>query len=316
LLGHQAQSLSDRTARELGTEGNPYPRAEGPMTESRDVEREEQGRDPARRKKRWYHGAGAEAGRELKRQIKYHQVKRELAERLGIDPYTSNPYLRERLEDLAWAGSGGRYAATAAIASIGGVGGLAVSQGSQLNELVWKLDPEKVRERNEVQLGRHCRDLMLTRQFLRRGVYTPTLQTALVDTLDALQPAEGGDALLELAMTAQSELEARYVLNTLRLTSAHLGARAHGGRLVPVGAGLAYRSADDELVLALPVDYLSWTADIEDFFARSEFRVPAKTVLISGAVTMHSQRELTDRGWNIVLELTPTAPKNNSTTIL
>jgi hypothetical protein len=194
-------------------------------------------------------------------------------------------------------------AASTAIGAIGGYAGLIVDHGSQLNEIVWKLDPDSVRERNARHLRRHCRDELLMRQFLRRGVYTPTLQTAVVDTLDVLKPASGCEALLELAMTAQSELEARHVLNTLRLTAAHLGSRAHGGGLLPVGAGLAYRSVDDELVLALPVDYLSWTQDIGNFFARDEFRVAGKTVLVSGAATMRSQRELTDRGWNIVLDI-------------
>lgn len=304
-VGDQAQSLSDKTAHTLGTEGHPYPRADGPMTEARDISSEEARRKQDGPRKHWAHGATDELERELKRQIKYGQVRRDLAHRLGIDPYTSNPELRERLEQLAWAGSAGRMAASTAIGAIGGYAGVVVDQGSRLNEIVWKQDPDSVRERNERQLRRHCSDELLMRQFLRRGVYTPTLQTAVVDTLDALDPATGCDALLELAMTAQSELEARHVLNTLRLTAAHLGSRARGGSLVPVGAGLAYRDADGGLVLALPVDYLSWTEDIAQFFDRREFQVAAKTVLVSGVATMRSQQELTDRGWNFVLKHSP-----------
>ena len=304
-VGRQAQSLSDKAAHRLGTEGRPYPRAKGPMTEARAIDREEAERHGSGASKSWARSATGEAERELKRQIKYGQVRRELARRLGIDPYTSNPYLRERLERLAWAGSAGRMAASTAIGAIGGYAGLVVDRGSQLNDIVWKLDPDSVRERNGRRLQRHCRDELLMRQFLRRGVYTPTLQTAVVDSLDSLKPASGCDALLELAMTAQSELEARHVLNTLRLTAAHLGSRAHGGHLLPVGAGLAYRSADGELVLALPVDYLSWTEDIGLFFEREDFRVSRKSVLVSGVATMRSQQELTDRGWNIVADIRP-----------
>lgn len=299
-IGRQAQSLSDRTARELGNDGNPYPRAEGPMTETREIDKEEAGRDPARKNRRWYDRVGAEADREVKRQIQYGQVKRELAERLGIDPYTSNPYLRERLDELAWAGSGGRFAANAAIGSIGGIGGLTVAYGSRLNELVWKLDPEQLRERNAQRLNRHCRDVLLMRQFLRRGVFTPTLQTGLVDALDALQPADGGDALLELAMTVQTDLEARYLVNALRLVADRLGARAHAGKLRIVGSGFAYDSADGERILPLPVDYLAWTDDIASFIDREEFRDVRKSVLVTGTITMRSQQELTARGWNIV----------------
>ncbi|MEZ5460711.1 hypothetical protein [Dokdonella sp.] len=307
-LGRQAQSLSDHAAKELGNAGDPYPRADGPMTETRDIDRAEAATQLADTDYGWVGDAGSEIARELKRQIKYSQVRRELAERLGIDPYTSNPYLRERLDQLAWAGSGGRYAAGAALASVGGVGAVVLDKGSQLNELVWKLDGPQLREFNAERLERYCRDNLLMRQFLRRGTFTPTLQTALVDQLAALQPANGCDAMLELGMTAQSELEARYLVNSLQLVSARLGRRAHGGSLLVVGAGLAYDTEDGERVLPLPVDYLAWTSEVEAFIDRPEFRHREKTILISGQSTMRSQRELTSRGWNLVIEEGRSAP--------
>src|SRR5690606_7157015 len=111
-------STSDRAARKLGTDGEAYPRDDGPMTEAREIEREEADKDPDKKKKRWYSSVTSEVEREVKRQIKYGQVKRELAEKLGIDPYTSNPYIRERLDSLAWIGSSGRYAASAALGGV------------------------------------------------------------------------------------------------------------------------------------------------------------------------------------------------------
>ncbi|MBL0165272.1 MAG: hypothetical protein IPP82_16895 [Xanthomonadales bacterium] len=301
-IGNQAQALSDRGAREFGANGNPYPRADGPMTEARDIDRAEASADSANGNDSWYADVGDEAGREIKRQLKYGQVRRELAERLGIDPYTSNPYLRERLDKFAWAGASGHFAAATALGTIGGVGGIGLAYGSQLNDLVWKLDPEQLRERNAKRLGRYCRDELLTRQFLRRGTFTPTLQTALLDALERLQPEVGGDALLELAITAQSELEARYIVNALGLVADRLGPRAHGGHLLTVGAGLAYDSVDGERVLPLPIDYLAWTGEVARFLDSEEFRNKHKTVLVSGSATPRSQQELTSRGWNIVVD--------------
>ena len=304
-LGDQAQSVSDRAARRLGTDGNPYPRDEGPMTEAHAAASTDPDRDSVPRKKHWYTRAGAEIERELKRQIKYSQVKREIAGQLGIDPYTSNPYIRERLDRLAWVGSGGRFTATAAIGAVGGSAAIVIDRGSQLNELVWKLDPDNLRERNHERLRAYCRDELLMRQFLRRGVFTPTLQTALLDALDTLRPAHGGDALLELGMTAKTELEARFVVNALRLVARELGERAHGGKLRTIGAGLAYDSLDGERVLPLPVDYLVWTDDVAAFIDREEFRRARKIVLVGGEASMRSQRELTTRGWSIELRAHP-----------
>ena len=116
--------------------------------------------------------------------------------------------------------------------------------------------------------------------------------------------------LLELGMTAHSELESRFLVNALRITAKYLGVRAKGGTLQPIGAGLAYMAADAELVLPLPVDYLSWSQDVRAFFDRARvssheqdradrWRTPASA---RGAA-------LTERGWNIVVRAPwPDAP--------
>ena len=293
----QAQTASDRVARELGTSGNPYPSDEGPMADARGGD-DGGGR---KREKHWYSSVTSEAEREIKRQLKYSEVKRTLAKELGIDPYTGNPYVQERLSELAWVGTGGNFSATGALGAVGGVGATVLSNGGKINEVVWKLSPDDLRARNNERLHAYCRDELLMRQFLRRGVFSPTLQTGLVDALDQLKPAGGGDALLELGMTAHSELESRFVVNALRMTAKYLRDRAHGGLLRPIGAGLAYEAADHELVLPLPVDYLSWTSEVRDFLDRGEFRVTNKTVLIGGGASLTARRALTERGWNIVM---------------
>jgi hypothetical protein len=295
-IATQAQAASDRLARELGTSGNPYPADEGPMTDARGG-----GDSGKKRAKHWYSSVTSEAEREIKRQLKYSEVKRALAKELGIDPYTGNPYVQERLSELAWVGTGGHFSATSALGAVGGVGATVLSDGGRINEVVWKLSPDDLRARNSERLHMYCRDELLMRQFLRRGVFSPTLQTGLVDALDQLKPSGGGDALLELGMTAHSELESRLVVDALRMSAAYLGERAHGGLLRPIGAGLAYEAADRELVLPLPVDYLSWTSEVRDFLDRAECRVPNKTVLIGGGASLAARRALTERGWNIVV---------------
>ena len=293
----QAQTASDRVAKELGTSGNPYPSDEGPMTDARGGD----GDGKPKAEKHWYTGIGNEAEREIKRQLKYSQVKRDLAKQLGIDPYSGNPYVQARLSSLAWVGTTGNFSVTAALGAVGGTGAVVLSNGGKINEVVWKLSPDDLRARNHDRLRAYCRDELLMRQFLRRGVFSPTLQTGVADALDQLKPAGGGDALLELGMTAHGELESRFVVNALGMTAKHLGDRAHGGRLRPIGAALAYMAADGELVLPLPVDRLSWTSEVRDFFDRPEFRTTTKTVLISGGASLLARRALTDRGWNIVV---------------
>ena len=295
-LGDQAQALSDRAARTFGTRGNPYPPDHGPMTDARDDEAA-----ATKPEKHWYTRIGSEGDREVKRRLKYNQVKRELAQRLGIDPYTANPYVQQRLSQLAWVGSAGNFGAGAALGTIGGAGASVLAEGPRVSNAVWKLSPDDLRARNGQRLRAYCRDPLLIRRFLRRGAFSPTLQTGLVDALDALEPAAGGDALLELGMTANSGLEARFLVNALRMLAANLGARAHGGTLRGIGAGLVYLTADGALVLPLPVDRLSWTGEVRDFLDRPEFRVAAKSVLIGGDASLRARRGLVERGWTIVV---------------
>jgi hypothetical protein len=295
-VGDRAQKLSDRAARELGSEGDPFPDDSGPMI---DAGAPEEGTQRAR--KRWYHRVGNEVEREAKRQIGYNQVKRELAARLGIDPYTRNPLIQQRLSSLAWVGSGGHFGAGSALGAVGGVGADVLAQGGRINDIVWKTSPGDLRALNLARVQAWCGDRLLARWFLRRGAFSPTLQTGLVDALDALRPAGGCDALLELAMTADSELEARFLVNAMRMLAAHLGADAAGGSLRPVGAGLAWETVQGEWLLPLPVDRLSWTGDLRAFLDRREFRIERKTVLIGGDASLLARRGLAQRGWNVVV---------------
>jgi len=307
-LGNQAQSLSDRAARKLGGSGNPYPSDDGPMTDARAGDAEDA---PKKKRKNWFTRASSEGERFIKREIKYNSVKRDIAKRLGIDPYSSNPYVQERLSSLAWVGSAGNFSAGSALGAVGGVGADVLSQGGRIDEVVWRLSPEELRARNETRLLAHCRDNLLVRQFLRRGAFSPTLQTSLVDAIDAidaLRPDDGCDRFLELAITAQNELEARYIVNGLALVRAHLGTRAKGGRLVTIGAGFAYITTDGELVLPLAVDRLIWTSEVAAFLSRREFEVERKTALIGGNASALAQRGLAEGGWATSLR----APRKNA----
>ncbi|MEO7916214.1 MAG: hypothetical protein ABIR16_01105 [Dokdonella sp.] len=300
-IGDQAQAISDRAARRMGADGDPYAAGDGPMTDSRF-------NGAPKKDRAWYDRTGAEAERELKRQLSYGKMKRDIARRLGIDPYTANPYIHLRLDSLAWVASGGNYAVTAAIGTISGGTAVAISQTTQLNDLVWKLDPDDIRERVADRLGDTVSDEFVIRQFVRRGVYTPTLQLAIVDAIDALKPTGGVDALLELAIGARSELEARFIVNALRMLSADPQGR-RGGKFVPVGAGLVWQLDDGSIVVPLPVDQLSWTDEIEEFFDRSEFRNSRKSVLIAAGASLLSRRELAERGWNVQTQVRwPGAP--------
>jgi len=223
-----------------------------------------------------------------------------MAKYLGVDPNSTNPILNEMLDSLAWAAVGGNFSAGEALGAVTGTAATVISDSGKVNQFVLEQEPEQLRETIHGRLLKFCSDDDSIRSFLRRGAFSDTLRVALTESIEKLGATESCNDLIELAATTRAEVEARYLTDALQLVRRHVPATA-GGKLLVVGAALAWRSPDGAIVLPLPVDYLTWSHDIGDFFDQSEFAVRNKTVLIAGEASMTAQRRLTERGWNLVL---------------
>ncbi|MFT3792828.1 MAG: hypothetical protein QM741_17555 [Rudaea sp.] len=335
----RAQAVSDRSARIMENKGDPFRAPAGPMTAGRDVPADAavsanaeahrpdrpdalgyvgvdappvdagdaQGippppaEPPEKESHAWYARLGRDTGREVKRYLKYSASRNEIAKRLGFDPGTSNPYIVERLNSLAWAATWGNFSAGEALGQIDGIAADVIVDSGMVNEFVLNHTPEQIRERNRKQLLTVCSDEFGIRQFLRRGGFSDTTRTQLVDSLVAIAPEEGCNELLELGATTRGEVEARFLVDALSQIRRYRP-DARGGKLVVADAALAYVARDRRLLLPLPLDYLSWTADIAGFFDRAEFGSAAdKTVLIGGEASALARRKLAARGWHLVL---------------
>jgi len=294
----RAQSVADRSSKELENKGDPYHAPNGPMTAAREAH-DDAPASGADKSRAWYARAGNETEREAKRYLKYGEQRREMAKILGVDPYSTNPILDEKLETLAWAAVWGNFSAGAALGQITGDAAEVISWSGKLNQYILQLDPEQLRELNRKRLLGLCSDDFAVRQFLRRGGFTETLRTRLVDALERLRPQSGCNELIELAATTRGEVEARYLVDALKLLERQPD--AVGGGLIVAGAALAWRAPSGKLMLPLPVDYLTWSHDIDDFFDQPAFDAHDKLVLIGGEASMRAQRGITQRGWSLVL---------------
>lgn len=294
----RAQSLSDRASKKFENVGDPYNAPIGPMTAERRAAPDPT--DPVDAKNRaWYARLGSESKREIKRQVKFGSQRRELAKVLGVDPDTSNPLLRDRLDALAWAAAWGGFSAGQALGQIDGTAATVISDSGKLNQYVWTKTPEQLREINQKHLLAFCSDEYAVRQFLRRGGFSDSLRTSMADALDSLQPQSGCNELVELATTTHDEIEARFIVNALKQIETQANVR--GGSLSIVGAAIVWRMPSGKLILPLPVDYLSWNRNLAKFFNQPELRNANKTVLIGGNASMLAQQQLTQRGWSINL---------------
>ncbi len=101
---------------------------------------------------------------------------RRWAQKLGVDPYTRNPVLRDALRDLARIDAAGSIA-TKVVVPVP----MVVSTTSSVGDLVWGKDPEELRKLNEQrakELG--VPDAGAT-AFFRNGWFTLTQQTRLLE---------------------------------------------------------------------------------------------------------------------------------------
>ena len=294
----KAEALSDRGTKEFENKGDAFRAPPGPMTADRDTPLDE-GYPPEKKSRAWYARAGSEAERETKRYLKYSAEKRDMVKLLGIDPNSTNPILNDKLEELAWAAVWGNFSAGAALGTITGGAADAITWTGRLNQYVLEKTPEDLREENRTRLAKFCSDDFAVRQFLRRGGFTDTLRTALAQTYEKLKPESGCNELVELAATTRGEVEARYLADALKLIQRN--ATPGNGKLLVVGAGLVWQSDDGKILLPLPVDYLTWSHDIGDFFDNAVFKTKDRTVLIGGDASPLAMRKLTERGWNIAV---------------
>ncbi len=295
----RAQSAADRSSKEFENKGDPYRAPPGPMTAAREVPPDEDTPAPEQKSRAWYARTGSEAERETKRYLKYNQARSEMAKVLGVDPNSTNPILDEKLNDLAWAAVWGNFSAGQALGQVVGTAADVITWSGRLNQYVLTKTPEDLREENHTRLLKFCSDDFGVRQFLRRGGFTDTLRTALAQSLEKLKPQSGCNELAELGATTRGEIEARYLVDALKLIERQPDAA--GGTLIVAGAAVAWRTPAGKLLLPMPVDYLTWNRNIATFFDQHAFATTDKTVLIGGEASMLTQRALTQRGWNMIL---------------
>ncbi len=235
------------------------------------------------------------------------KARRSLAQKLGVDPYTDNPLLSAKLDQVA------RWHRAGSLALSVGTGAASIWAGIATKTLnvVWTMTPEEVCAANEkrlTSLAPRASDEEI-RAFLRNPAFTPTMQTLLVDQLELFAVPQGSDGfvrvprgcdnLIRLAGKMENYNQARFLIAATGLLAAYhqrvapLSSVESRGRLAVglTSAGL--------LLLAVPVDCLAWTDKLVEFGSRSDLRASRREILITGSTTSRTRQELAARGWTL-----------------
>ncbi len=299
-LGEDARRLGDDVYDTVTGRGETEPAGVRPGAEAGP------GRDDAAP---WWQRGGRQLGRYARRWIGYDAARRRVAERHGVDPYTANPVLAERLDQLAWAATTGERAVGFGIGEAGRAAKAIIGGTRRINDVVWEKSPADVARWNRDRLDGFGCDPSETRRFVRNGAFSPTTQTALVDALLELDPAGGCDALLAAAEAVHDDVDARFLAGTLAMAADEIVRRRGAGfaatdgparpRIETFGHTPVFRLDDGTLLLALPVDRLEWTPATREFFDHPGFRIRGKVLLLRGQASPRALSELTRRGWEI-----------------
>lgn len=234
------------------------------------------------------------------RWIGYQKSRREIARHVGVDPYTTNPLIAERLDALAWSSWTGDKLTGLAWGQVGGFAGEALGVTADARRYAWELPPEDLQRRNLQVLaglgieGRPARDL------IRRGkAFTLTQQTEFVELLRLPLFDASRLALFRLALLAGREIEGRFIVHSMRLLLLRSREYTEPVATTVLGTTPALVRPDGGYVVALPVDYLHFSPEIARFAWREDFLSLHNELLVTGTLSPTARDAFSQAGWTV-----------------
>ena len=174
-------------------------------------------RRPGRAGARRGRGTAQQVGGVAKDLFGWNGARRQWARHLRIDPYTTNPVLSGKLDDVAWAAFSGGIAIGVVMPGLPSPVGTVTTASN----LVWDLPPVDLEARNEKALSAMSVEGRAVRDFFRNQWFTPTLQTRLVVALEEMR-VPGRREVIASAAAIPSEEGALFLVGTLeRLARLH-----------------------------------------------------------------------------------------------
>ena len=233
------------------------------------------------------------------------KVERELALKLGVDPYSDFKPLRSGLEDVAQVTTAGALPVTAGIAMISGGAGLAVSgasTASQISGVVYSHTSRELFEIIAVTLKGLNVDASTTKKFVDNVFYSPADEYAIAEALKAVGAANANLFIENAAKAVSFDVAkfTRYRAELLARENVQLGTlRSY----VVVAGFVLNRDASGRLVAAFPFDTVSWTESVAGNLAKmstqmatqQETTMPLFASL--GPISPEAQSELKKLGW-------------------
>jgi hypothetical protein len=223
---------------------------------------------------------------------------RKWAQKLGVDPYTTNKPLHDALVSIGKIDAAGGIAAKVVV-PIPPVASTTATVGG----LVWGKDPQEVQKVNETRLAELGVPKDVAARFLKTPTFTLTNLTRFITALHSVK-AKGCADYVAAAAEAEDEGNALFFTE-----SAELLAGLH--KTQPVSAiledsrALIAKTSSGAAVALLPFDYLQWTEPLSKAAveiagrAKKEIGATALEVQFPGTATAPAKAGLLAAGWKV-----------------
>jgi hypothetical protein len=224
---------------------------------------------------------------------------RKWAQKVGVDPYTTNPILKKQLSDIGKVDAAGGLAAKIVVPIP-----MVVSGTAAVGNLVWGKDPEELMKLNEAKLQQIGVGPDVIKQLYLSKGFTLTLQTRLAQSLGAVN-VKGCADYVATAAEADTEREAAFFAESAAmLERAH--AKAGVTQVLGDSRAMVAKTKDGRALVLLPVDWVPWTEPVDKASAELVRRAKAELgaskieMQTTGRVSDAAKKELAARGFTVL----------------
>ncbi|MEP3045281.1 MAG: hypothetical protein ABJL55_05120 [Roseibium sp.] len=252
-------------------------------------------------------GKGGSAGEIAASITGQARARRELAVQLGVDPYTFDNALSEKLDETAGVTTAGNWTVSAITALIpGGMIVNATRTADNFRTVIIDSSPAELQERTLAALRKALISETTISQISGNTFFTPSEKAVIAYRLQAMPSVGGLELIAEKIATADSREAAYYHLRQLVLLENYNTNVSGLGQIRLVADTLVAIRRDGSAAIVLPLDMVAWTeATAQKFSVMQEeidqlpFPPTGVDFLITGDLTKMAAERITSLGWDI-----------------
>lgn len=242
--------------------------------------------------------AAEESGSITVTALGYDQIRRSLARKLHVDPYTSDPILKKKLNHVAWVMFSARLAVDTVI-TVAVPGSIIISGTEFTEDLVYQTPKGDLILLVQKKLKNFGLSDAEIAGFTHNPALPLSLQVTAVHDLDKLGPVRGRKAVAIALGNVLTEYQGRFLVTSIHMLAEWSQQRSPIVR-VEVPGILVARDQNGTTILPAPIDYLSWTQRIAGFATDPALVARQNRVLwIPAKMTPLARQQLAANGWRV-----------------